>query len=84
MDCEIVHRVLHGSNACKQGTLIGLPDGKLSVMWSDNMLHLYQPSETHFPVIMQAKARVFMHRETEVKHNIYFKKRERKHNEKQF
>lgn len=30
MDCEIVHRVLHGSNACKQGTLIGLPDGKLS------------------------------------------------------
>lgn len=56
MDCEIVHRVLHGSNACKQGTLIGLPDGKLSVR-SDNMLHLYQPSETHFPVMMQGKAR---------------------------
>lgn len=65
MDCEIVHRVLHGSNACKQGTLIGLPGGKLSVM-SDNMLHIYQPSETRLPVIMQGKARVFMLRETEI------------------
>lgn len=65
MDCEIVHRVLRGSNACKQGTLIGLPGGKLSVMWSDNMLRFYQPSETRLPV-MQGKARVFMLRETEI------------------